>query len=283
MFDYLAEHPSIYAAPTKEPQFFATDLDGGTYLESVTFMRDPERYLAMFADARADQLAGEGSTWYLYSKVAATAIHELRADARIIAMLRDPVRMLHSLHGRRFYAGSEDIPSFADALDAEADRREGRRIPERARNVKALQYRAVGSYAEQLERYFDVFGRDQVHVIVFEDFVRDVPAAYRGVLEFLGVDSSFTPDFRVINAGASRRSQRIQQALLSPGVIRAARWVVPVRARPAVGRTWDRLNSRPEKREPLDPAVAARLREELLPDIRRTSELLGRDLTQVWR
>jgi hypothetical protein len=283
MFDYLAEHPSIYAAPTKEPQLFATDLDGGTYLESVTFMRDRDRYLAMFADARPDQLAGEGSTWYLYSKVAATAIHEAVPDARIIAMLRDPVRMLHSLHGRRFYAGSEDIPRFEDALAAEEDRRAGRRIPERARNVKALQYHAVGSYAEQLQRYFDVFGRNRVHVIIFEDFVRDVPGAYRGVLEFLGVDPDFAPDFRVINAGASRRSQRVQQALLSPRVIRAARWVVPTRARPAVGRMWDRLNSRPEKRAPLDPAVATRLREELLPDIQRTGELLGRDLTKVWR
>ena len=283
MFDYLAEHPSIFAAPTKEPQFFATDLDGGTYLESVTFMRDRDRYLAMFADAKPDQLAGEGSTWYLYSKAAAAAIHEAQPEARIIAMLRDPVRMLHSLHGRRFYAGSEDIPGFADALDAEEDRRAGRRIPERARNVKALQYRAVGSYAEQLERYFATFGRERVHVIVFEDFVRDVPGAYRGVLEFLGVDPEFAPDFRVINAGASRRSQRIQQALLSPTVIRAARWVVPTRARPAVGRTWDRLNSRPEKREPLDPKVAARLRADLMPDIERTSELLGRDLTEVWR
>jgi hypothetical protein len=283
MFDYLAEHPSIFAASTKEPQFFATDLDGGTYLESVTFMRDRDRYLEMFAGARPDQMAGEGSTWYLYSQVAAAAIREANPEARIIAMLRDPVKMLYSLHGRRFYAGSEDIASFRDALAAEDDRRAGKRIPPRARNVKALQYRAVGRYSQQLERYFDVFGRDQVHVIVFEDFIRDVPAAYRNTLEFLGVDPEFAPDFRVINAGAQRRSQRLQQVLLAPRVISAARAVVPMRLRPAVGRTWDRINSRPEQREPLDPAVAAALRADLLPDIVRTGELLGRDLTEVWR
>src|SRR3954454_25009684 len=70
MFDYLAAHPQVFAAPIKEPQFFAKDLDTGTYLESITFMREEDRYLEMFASAGADQLAGEGSTWYMYSKVA---------------------------------------------------------------------------------------------------------------------------------------------------------------------------------------------------------------------
>jgi hypothetical protein len=283
MFDYLGEHPSIWPARIKEPQFFATDLDGGTYLESVTFMRDLDTYLGMFADARADQMAGEASTWYLYSQVAAAGIHSVRPDARIIAMLRDPVKMLYSLYGRRFYSGSEDLPRFEDALAAEPDRAAGRRIPPRARNVKAFQYHAVGSYSGQLQRYFDRFGRDQVHVIIFEDFVRDIPGAYRGVLEFIGVDPEFAPDFRVINAGAQRRSQRVQQLLLSDRVIRTAKTVIPKRVRPGIGRVWDRLNSRPEQREPLNPQTAAKLRSELLPDIERTSQLLGRDLTEIWR
>jgi hypothetical protein len=283
MYEYLAAHPQIYASPLKEPQFFARDLDSGSYLESLSFMRDRETYLALFAGARPDQLAFEGSTWYLYSKVAAAGIHDVRPDARVIAMLRNPVHMLHSLHGRRFYAGSEDIPRFEDALAAEDDRRAGRRIPVRARNVKALLYSEVGRYSEQLERYFELFGRDNVHVIVFEDFVRDVAEAYRGVLEFLGVDASFAPDFRIVNAGAQRRSRRLQQMLLSPRVIRAVRAVAPARVRPKIGPLWDRINSRPERREPLDPAVAAALRERLLPDIVRTGELLGRDLTALWR
>jgi hypothetical protein len=162
MFDYLGAHPQIYAATRKEPQFFATDLDSGSYLDSVTFVRDRDEYLALFAGARPDQLAGEGSTWYLYSKEAASNIHAANPDARIIAMLRHPVEMLYSLHGRRLFGGSEDLPDFADALAAEGDRRHGRRIPPRARNVKALFYREVGRYSEQVERYLKTFGPDRV-------------------------------------------------------------------------------------------------------------------------
>jgi hypothetical protein len=282
MFEYLGRHPQIYSPARKEPSFFATDLDSGNYLDSVSFMRDADEYKALFADARPDQLAGEASTWYLYSTAAASNIKVAIPDARIIVMLRHPVQMLYSLHGRRLYGGSEDLDDFADALAAEHDRREGRRIPAHARNVKALQYRAIGRYAEQVERYIRTFGRDGVHVILFEDFVRDPGAAYRGVLEFLGVDPEFRPDFAVVNAGAARRSRRLQGVLTSPPVVRAFRLVVPSRVRPALGRAWDRVNSRAEKRPPLDPAVAARLRQELLPDIEKLSEMLGRDLAQLW-
>ena len=282
MFDYLGMHPQVFVPERKEPTFFAPDLDSGSYLESLTFMRDRGEYLALFAGARDDQVSGEASTWYLYSTESARRIKEARPDARIIAMLRHPVQMLYSLHGRRFYAGSEDLPNFADALDAEADRREGRRIPKRARNVKSLQYRAVGRYAEQLQRYLDVFGRDRVHVVVFDDFTADPPSAYRDVLRFLSIDESFEPDFDVVNAGAARRSQRLQRFLLRPGIIRAARFLIPPRFRPAVGRTWDRINSREEKREPLDPNVAAALRNDLLPDIERLSDMLHRDFVRLW-
>jgi hypothetical protein len=283
MFDYLAQHPRVFASRIKEPQFFARDLDSGSYLESVTFMRDKQKYLGMFEGARPDQLAAEGSTWYLYSKVAAAGIKEANPDARIIVMIRHPVQMLYSLHGRRLYAGSEDIASFTDALAAEPDRREGRRIPAKSRNPKALLYHDVGRFGEQLERYYDTFGKDRVHVIVFDDFTADTPGEYRKVLQFLGIDDGFAPDFKVINAGAARRSQTVQRLLMSKPVIETARFVIPRRVRPAVGRAWDRLNSRKEKREPLDPAVAAQLREDLLPDIRKTGDLIGRDLESLWR
>jgi hypothetical protein len=282
MFDYLGAHPQIHNASRKEPQHFATDLDSGSYMDSLAFVRDRGEYLSLFEGAHPGQLTGEGSTWYLYSRAAASNIRAANPEAKIIAMLRHPVEMLYSLHERRYYAGSEDIRDFGEALAAEEERKQGRRIPSRARNVTALYYRDVGSYADQVERYLDIFGRDAVHIILFDDFIRDPPAAYRGTLEFLGVDPDFLPRLSVVNAAAARRSQRLQQALLRPGVIRAARAVIPAGIRPRVGQAWDRVNSRGKKRAPLDPAVAARLRRELLPDIERTGVLLGRDLAALW-
>jgi hypothetical protein len=282
MFDYLGMHPDVYVPERKEPQHFATDLDSGSYLDSLTFVRDRDEYLALFAGSKPDQLTGEGSTWHLYSRDAAANIKAANPGARMIVMLRHPVAMLHSLHGRRFYAGSEDIPDFAAALAAEEDRRQGRRIPPRARNVKALFYRDVGKYGEQLQRYVDVFGNERVKVVVFEDFILDPAGAYADVLRFLDLDASFKPQMSVVNASAARRSPRLQRALLAPPVVRVARLVFPPSVRPAVGRTWDRLTTRKERRTPLDPQVARQLREDLLPDIEHLSKLLDRDMTEVW-
>ena len=282
MYEYLNQHPDIYMSPIKEPQHFATDLDSGSYLDSVTFMRETERYLSLFEGARHDQITGEASTWYLYSKDAAKNISTANPNARIIIMLRDPVEMLYSLHGRRLYGGSEDLERFEDALAAEDDRKQGRRIPRRARNITAFYYRDVGRYAGQVERYLEQFGPDRVHIIIFEEFRRDPAKAYRETLLFLGVDASFVPVFNIVNAGTLRRSRRLHQALHTAFVIRSFRAVVPRRLRPYFGRIWDALNSREAPREPLDPDVAATLRAELLPDIQRLGGLINRDVAAIW-
>ncbi|MBA2377600.1 MAG: sulfotransferase, partial [Rubrobacter sp.] len=202
MYEYLSRHPQIFMSPAKEPQYFATDLDSGSYLDSLTFLRDRNRYLSLFEGAQPGQLTGEGSTWYLYSREAARNIKAANAEARIIIMLRDPVEMLYSLHGRRVYGGSEDLLNFGDALAAEEDRKRGLRMPARARNIQALFYRDVGRYTEQVQRYLDTFGQEQVQVIIFEEFRADPATAYRETLEFLGVDPTVVPDFEVVNAGA---------------------------------------------------------------------------------
>lgn len=46
-----------------------------------------------------------------------------------------------------------------------------------------------GLYAEGVARYFETFGRDAVHVVVFEEFVRDTRAEMRRIFEFLGVSA----------------------------------------------------------------------------------------------
>jgi hypothetical protein len=282
LYEFLKAHPQIFMSEWKEPQFFATDLDSGSYLDSLTFLRDTDRYLQLFADARPDQIRGEGSTWYLYSRDAARNIHAVNPDARIIAMLRNPVQMLYSLHGRRVYGGSEDLRRFEEALAAEADRKRGERLPARPRNVKALFYREVGSYAGQLERYIATFGREKVHIIIFEELRASPTGAYRAALEFLGVDPDFEPDLRPVNESVERRFWRLQQLLLSPRAVRLGRALVPVRARPYVGRAWDAVNSRGQKRDPLDARVARKLHAELLPDMIRVGELIGRDVTSIW-
>ncbi|CAN5169833.1 sulfotransferase [soil metagenome] len=272
MAHYLKQHPQIFISWYKEPHFFGSDLRAAKYI------RDEEKYLNLFRDGGAYPRRGEASTWYLYSARAAQEIRAYCPDARIIAMLRNPIEMSYSLHSHNLYTGSEDVPDFGEALALEAERKQGRRIPSGAPHPAVLFYREAPKFAAQLLRYFEAFGRDNVHVVLFDDFRRDTAAVYRQTLEFLGVDSAFVPEFRVINANQRVRSGAIRTVLRNPRLQRIVRAVVPLQLAEAVARGLRAMNTVPEPRPPLEARLRDLLRKEFAPDVARLSKLLGRDL-----
>ena len=285
MYTYLRQHPDVFMPEHKDPRFFCSDLDSGTDADAGFFVRDEDEYLALFADTGGASRVGEACVANLYSTVAAARIKAASPDARIIILLRDPVEQMVSFHAVRRRNATEDL-DFEEALAAEADRREGRCLPRLARNVKMYQYRAVASYTDQVARYFDAFGRDNVHVIIFEDFVRQPAASYRATLEFLGVDPDFQPDFDVVNANSANISPRLATLLRDPVVTRRLKRLLPAGLHGRAGRLRDRLrgwNREQAARAPVDPELRKRLFEELSPDVARLGTLLGRDLTVMWR
>jgi hypothetical protein len=284
MFDYLAAHPEVFTPRRKEPTHFAPDLDSGTRGDDRYFTRDRDAYLALFADQDGEKRVGEGSVWYLYSKVAAAEIKEFAPDARIVIMLRDPVEMVYSLHAQRLVSGAEGIESFAAALAAEPERAEGRRIPRNAFVVPGLLYREVVRYTDQVRRYLDAFGRDRVLILIYDDFAADPAAAYRQVCEFLEVDTAFAPSFERINTNTVVRSPLVRSVLRFKPAMPDWSGLAPLRKRwRALRRRILKANQRAVARPPLDAELRATLTEETRPDVESLGELVGRDLTALWR
>jgi hypothetical protein len=281
MDHYLAAHPNIFMAK-KEMHAFGSDLRFGHQF----YRRDREGYLAEFSARNGELHAGESSVWYLFSKQAAAEIQAFNPAARIIIMLREPVEMLYSLYHQFRFDGNEHLPTFEEALAAEDERRAGRRIMRQTYLAQALVYRETARYTEQVRRYFDVFGREQVHVIIYDDLAADVRAVYCRALGFLGVDATrIETDFQVIQANKSVKHPALRGLLNDPLVRSTAvaigrRLPHPIFAalRNVDRRLW-KFNSRSEKRPPLAPEVRARLQREFAPEVERLSDLLGRDLT----
>jgi len=274
MSSYLEQHPEVFMA-VKEPHFFGTDL------ASTWFVRDEEGYLSLFSAAREEKRVGEASVLYLYSERAAREIKAFEPRAKIIAMLRDPVEMMHSLHSQLLFQGTEDIEDFGAALEAEEDRRRGLRIPAKNHLIQTLFYREIARFTEQVRRYLRVFGRENVHVIVYDDFRADTAAEYEKALRFLDVDPGFRPELEVVNPNKRSRNKVLQVILQNPPLV--VRWIVraltPRRVRWKLIEVFKTYNSRYEPRDPVNPELSERLRTEFAPEVERLSELLGRDLT----
>lgn len=277
---YLGEHPDVFMA-RKEMHFFGKDL----WFAPKIYRRNLEAYLAEFEGCREDQTAGEASVWYLFSKEAAREIREFNPEAKIIIMLREPVQMMYSLYHQFRYDDNENLGTFEEALDAEKERKRFQCLSRQSYFPQGLIYRETASYSEQVQRYFEVFGRERVQVILFDDFVADPGAVTRQTLKFLELKpEGLKSDFAPVNSAKKVRSRALRWVLREP-ILRTA----ILKLRPALPRTFallqrlesriQKLNTRYEKSAPLSEATREKLRREFVPEVERLGQLLGRDLS----
>jgi hypothetical protein len=295
IYEMLRLHPEVFLPTTKEPQFFSTDLHARPRPGSPPPTGSPrtlEAYLALFAPAGEGQRIGDASPQYLRSQAAAANIAELRPDARIIAILREPADFVRSFHHQLVHANQETEPDLRAAVALEASRREGRNVPRRAYQPKALLYSEHVRYVEQLKRFHEAFPAEQVMVLIYDDFRQDNLAVLRRILEFLAVDPSLpltaiqTKALKKVRsmalhrlAGAARHAHR------NPGAGGGLERVLgAVSALPARSAALRKLASRVtySGTSASDEAFLDELRVRFKPEVIALSEYLGRDLTALW-
>src|SRR5581483_4810048 len=256
----------------KELLFFGSDLSYATR---------PTRaeYLRYFSDTAGRERVGTAHTAYLQSARAASEIKAVRPDADIIVMLRNPVDVIPAWHSELLYQAVEDTADLSEALDAEPERRSGQRLPPHVANsyVESLFYSDVGRFSEQVSRYYAIFGREHVHVILYDDFSEDPRLVYRRTLEFLKVRADFEPVMAVVNANKRARSARLQALMFhSEGQLRRlGRLAIPRNIRSAL----IRLNTSVEPRVETPRPVRRQLLSLFEEDIVRLGDLVDRDLT----
>jgi hypothetical protein len=274
LYEGLRRHPQIFMPFHKEPLYFGDDL-------TRRYGRMSEAdYLRLFKDARPGQRVGEASTWYLYSTSAAREIKAFSPDAQILVVLRNPVDVMYAQHNQLIFNVIEDIPSFEEALAAEPERRAGRRIPPGPINIENLFYRHSVRFAEQLERYFEVFGRERVHVMLFDDLRRDGAGVVRGCLEFLGVDPSLAAPPPPANENRKVRSPLVQRLIFAPKLLLPlAPFLRRFKTVRALRTRLLEANSEVRERAPMNPALRRELTLEMAPEIERLATLIERDLS----
>jgi hypothetical protein len=190
LFAYLRWHPEITGPSWKEVSFFDRRYREDERAYRASFPAKPRQWLVKRRRGRWP-LVGEASPSYILHPLAPQRARDLVPDARLIALLRNPVDRAYSHYQHEVRLGREPL-SFEDALDAEEDRLRGeveRMTAEPSYFSHAwwnYTYAARGRYAEQLGRWFELFPRDQLLVLFTEELDGDTAGTYACVLDFLG-------------------------------------------------------------------------------------------------
>jgi hypothetical protein len=193
----LSEHPDICFSRPKEPNFFKEFHDWQSGLE---------RYHSMFKHKEA-RLNGEGSTSYTRLTESdywvCEHIHRYNPEMKIIYLVRHPVKRAIS-HYMHFVQRGFTSKDFTESFFGD----------------KILE---TSCYYNQISPYIDLFGRDKVLILKFEDFIINQKAALIKTAAFLDIDPlpiSHMQDVKK-NATADRKVMSIQQEAFFK------RWIVP--------------------------------------------------------
>lgn len=276
MADYLREHPDIFVPLMKEFLYFGTDIPRKKPRMSE------QKYLECFDSWGSERFGIDATPMYLYSKSARWEIKAASEQAKIMVMVRNPTDMVYSLYSQLKYEGKEFVSTLEEALSLESERVRTGYQPPNGNSSTIIRYSYLCKVAPHVKACFDCFGRENVHVIIYDDFKLDTKKAYIDVLDFLNLDIYLPKEFGVKNSNKRSRSKMIQHIasdppailgpILKPFLSRETRWKI---------RSFiSALNGVKEPREEMNPETRLRLNETFATDVEYLSEILDRDLTE---
>lgn len=274
LYEYLRQHPTVFFPDVKEPNFFNSEMSTAT---AFTL----EEYLQLYAHVPTTaQYWGDATPLYIFSEVAAQQMHSASPEARVIIMLRRPADLIASLYHHNRLSGIEPL-SMTEAIEAEPDRLEGRRVPHYVKHRHRLYYTQYPRFVGQIERMLSYFPREQVMFIIYDDLRRDTAQVYQQVLDFLGLPPFELPEFRRHNEARVPRSATLNAALRHPpNWLRVlTRAVTTARMRRKIYETGTALLARRARPEPMPPELDAQITEMFRGEVMQLEHIIDRDLS----
>ena len=271
LYYYLEQHPQIYMSPVKEPNFFCSGARESWDIESVKRVR---AYQYLFKGVSDEKAIGEASHCYLYEPQAVARIRQHLPDAKLVAILRNPVDRAYSHFLHMVRNGTEPLTDFVQAIrEEETGANQNRSVQD---------YVGRGRYYAQLKRYFDAFDRKQLKVYLYEDLTNAPIDTLQDTFRFLGVDDSFVPDVSLQrNVSGYPKNKTLDKFLSRPSSVKDALKVhLPARLRWRLSKAFDDLKTRNLVQPPaVQPEVRRQLVEVYREDILHVQELIQRDLS----
>ena len=279
LFDYLDSTEDIFLSHPKEPKYFTRNVrwdmysgpgDRKAYSGQINNFSD---YCALFKKAQGAVAIGEASADYLYyHQISIAEIKQYLKDPQIFIILRNPIDRAYSAYKHLVIRGRES-ESFERALKLEEERKQ--------KHYEFIWYlKDTGLYYEQVKDFIESFSN--AHVFVFEDWLKDFGALANEVRQYLGLDAvvwpniirsnvSGIPKYKILNSFFKGRFfYKIQSV--------KKKYFCFLPNTNLVSSFLERNISNP----PMNRETRKALANFFYDDVKRLSDLLGRDLVSFW-
>lgn len=216
---YLSEHKGVSFSNPKEPHFFSDDIKEKRKIRTIS------HYENIFPEKHGPTKKGEGSIWYLYSKVAPGNIKKHNENAKIIIMIRDPIDFIESLHNQNVIGGHEKNRDIDFSIQTSISGKSSK---------FNLDYVELSKYAKYIDVYIEAFGRENVLILLQEELKEKPRETYLRVLDFLSLTDDRRTDFKSVNERRTHK-YKILEFFLTRNWVYVSRAIEPLRRMLGVG------------------------------------------------
>lgn len=279
---YLNAHQEIFMSPRKDAGFFASEqynISGDMLPESIAyykkFINNETEYCNLFSDASSNQITGETSTIYLYSKNGYNLIFEKIPDVKLIAILRQPSQRLFSRYLHLAREGLLPTEKFEDIFNKESIW------------WKRPDLIQEGFYYKHLSRFYDVFPNGNIKVLLYDDLRKNPEYLFKEIFRFLGVDESFNPPSdTTYNRSGIIKNKAVNKIIgYNNPIFTSLKKVFPkyydsMKKNPKAMKILDQIRSKNLEKPKLDPELNQRIINEIyLEDLNQLEHLIEKDLS----
>jgi hypothetical protein len=190
----LARHPEVFVSQPKEPKYWLCDdapppawRGPGDAHSQQEWIWQRDTYFRLFEGAQPDQVRGESTPFYLWSRGAHRRIGEALPEVKVIAVVRDPIDRAYSNWMHLWSDGLEPESDFETAFALQDDRVAAGWAP-------FWRYRELGMYGEQLAHLRSYVDPDRILVIRYREIVDEPQATVDRACRFLGIAEGHVPE-----------------------------------------------------------------------------------------
>ena len=201
---YLNLHPKIFFSELNEPYYFCK-WDVPEEYNRNSMITNMKKYLDLFKNVKNEIIVGEASSPYLSCPHAALEIKKAFPNSKILISIRNPIERSHSAYfSYQFMKPNEQ--NFMEMIKTHE-----KLISEKIFYIDSIL--ESGFYTKNIKRYQEIFGKENVKVIIFEDYIKNTNQHIASIFNFLGINDKIDLNEQ------SKGSYRVPKNFLAKGLL----------------------------------------------------------------